>query len=245
MRGLRKAVRRSVWALALSLALLGIALVAGTPRAGAAGASLGTPDVTCTASGARVTFRWTPAADAIEQWLDVSTRNDNFAGTILSAGPLDASATSQRVDEIRVNMSHYWRVNSRTAAGWESSVTAPFVPCPAQPGGGSVSKATDGIYTFGADVPEPDREKVRKAVTFALQQAAPEGDFPLPNVYAYSTPDQLAEAMSKCVNETAALLGFKNLWQNSGTIAVAFSGNFFIYAGGPHWKDVSLAQVVQ
>ena len=246
MGGLRKvAAHRPVWALALALALIGVALWAGPPRTYAAPANLGTPDVTCTASGARVTFRWTPAADAIEQWLDVSTRNDNFAGIILSAGPLDATATSQRVDEIRVNTPHYWRVNSRTASGWETSVTATFVPCPAQVASTAASKASDNIFTFGDDVPEPDRDKVRKAVTFALQQAAPEGDFPLPNVYAYSTPDQLAEAMSKCVNETAALLGFKNLWQNSGTIAVAFSGNFFIYAGGPHWKNVSLAQVVQ
>src|SRR5688572_29242663 len=100
MVGLRKvAARRPVWALALSLAVIGVALFDGPPRTYAAPANLGTPEVTCTASGARVTFRWTPAADAIEQWLDVSTRNDNFAGTILSAGPLDATATSQRVDE--------------------------------------------------------------------------------------------------------------------------------------------------
>jgi hypothetical protein len=98
---------------------------------------------------------------------------------------------------------------------------------------------------FGDDVPDADREKVRKAVTFAIKQGANEGDFPLPRVYAYSTPDQLAESMSTCVNETSALLAFKSIWQNSGTIAVAFSGNFFIYAGGPHWKDVGLAQVVQ
>src|SRR4051812_23049152 len=242
MAGLRRAA--GLRSLVLSLALIGVALFTGTPRAQAAGASLSTPEVQCSAAGARVTFRWTPTADAIEQWLDISTRNDNFAGTILSAGPLDATVTSQRVDDIRASTSHYWRVNSRTAAGWEASVTATFVPCPAQ-AGAAAAKATDGIFTFGDDVPELDRDKVRKAVTFALDQAAPEGDFPLPNVYAYSTPDQLAEAMSKCVNETAALLAFKNLWQNSGTIAVAFSGNFFIYAGGPHWKNVSLARVVQ
>jgi hypothetical protein len=245
MQGTGMAVaRRPFGALLLSLALLALGPITTTPHAQAAPASLGIPDVTCSATGASVNFRWAPAAGASEQWLDVSTRNDNFAGTILSAGPLDATVTTQRVDEIRSNTSHYWRVNSRTASGWEASTTSTFVPCPAQAGGAS-TKVTDGVYTFGDDIAEPDREKVRKAVTFALKQAAPEGDFKPPNVYAYSTPDQLAEAMSKCVNETSALLGFKTLWQNSGTIAVAFSVNFFIYAGGPHWKDVSLAQVTQ
>jgi hypothetical protein len=244
MGGLRRLAGRHFGAFLLSLGLIGVAVLAGTPRAQAAAATLGTPHVECTASGARVTFRWTPAADAGEQWLDVSTRNDGFAGTILSAGPLSATASSQRVDEIRANTPHFWRINSRTAAGWESSVTATFTPCVAQTTASTASK-TEGIYTFGEDVPDADREKVRKAVQFALDQAATEGEFPLPRVYAYSTPDQLAEAMSICVNETAALLGFRNLWQNSGTIAVAFSGNFFIYAGGPHWKDVALAQVVQ
>ena len=244
MRGFGTVVaRRPIAALLLSLALIGVSFVT-APGVHAAPAALNTPDVSCTTAGARVTFRWTPAADVIEQWLDVSTRNDNFSGTILSVGPLDAAATSQRIDEIRANTSHYWRINSRTANGWEPSQTSTFVPCPAQTGGAAV-KVNDGMFTFGDDIPEPDRDKVRKAVTYSLQQAAPEGDFKPPNVYAYSTPDQLAEAMSKCVNEDAALLAFKNLWQNSGTIAVAFSGNFFVYAGGPHWKDVSLAQVVQ
>ena len=92
MRGLGKvAAQRPFAALLLSAALLGVALLATAPPAYAAPASLGTPDVTCSAAGASVNFRWTPAADAIEQWLDVSTRNDNFAGTILSAGPLDAT----------------------------------------------------------------------------------------------------------------------------------------------------------
>jgi hypothetical protein len=103
----------------------------------------------------------------------------------------------------------------------------------------------DEIFTFGEDVPEADREKVRRAVTYAIRQAETEGEFPLPRVYAYSNVDQLAEAMSKCVDAQGVVFAFKNLWQNTGTIAVAFTGNFFIYAGGPHWQDVSTAQVVQ
>jgi hypothetical protein len=202
--------------LVLFLALFGVAVLAEAPRVYAAPASLGTPDVECGPGGARVTFRWTPAERVSEQWLDVSTRNDNFAGSIRSAGPLSATTGSHQLDALRANTSHYWRVNSRTGEAWEASQTATFVPCPAQPGG-AAAMVTDAIYTFGDDISEQDREKVRRAVTYAIQQAAPEGEFALPRVYAYSTPDQLAEAMATCVDETAALLGFRNLWLNTST----------------------------
>jgi hypothetical protein len=230
------------------LAAVAAAVIAATAGAAvrieAAPAALATPNVECLASGARVTFRWTPAQGALEQWLDVSTRNDGFAGQILSA-QLSPTASSQRVDEMRANTQHFWRINTRTEAGWEPSVTSSFTPCPAAPQAGAAPTPLDDIYTFGDDVPEADRDKVRRAVGYALRLAAPEGSFPLPRVYAYSTPDQLAEAMSICVDERAALLAFRNLWVNSGTIAVAFTGNFFIYAGGAHWQGVTLAQVTQ
>lgn len=82
---------------------------------------------TCDGSGNVVaTFTWRPGA-AGSQWLDLSTYNNGFApGTFVGAGPVASGGTSFVWYGLGKGMTHYWRVNVLTAAGWISSNTGSF-----------------------------------------------------------------------------------------------------------------------
>lgn len=81
-------------------------------------------------TGADVRLSWIPAADALQQWVDVSIFDNDFApGTFVSVGPLARGVTSVDWKDLVPNVAHYFRVNTRTAEGWKASGTVAFVPC--------------------------------------------------------------------------------------------------------------------
>lgn len=69
------------------------------------------------------TLQWAPAnPTGSAQWIDLSLSNNGFApGTFVSVGPLSPSQSSYFWAALRPGSTHYWRVNTRTAAGWASS----------------------------------------------------------------------------------------------------------------------------
>ena len=95
-------------------------------------ARLGSAHAVC-GSDATVTFRWLRAQNGIQQWLDLSLHDNNFApGTFLAAGPLDSATSEITWPGLVAGMPHYWRVNTWTADGWVPSqplIGWAFVPC--------------------------------------------------------------------------------------------------------------------
>ncbi len=62
-----------------------------------------------------------------QQWLDLSLSDYGFApGTFLSAGPLTVSQRAYLWGSVLQNRTHYVRVNTLTAAGWQPGPTASF-----------------------------------------------------------------------------------------------------------------------
>jgi hypothetical protein len=97
-----------------------------------AAAVLWQPSASCAGSGttSTVTFKWTPLAGGIEQWIDLSLQDNGFAeGTYITSGPFSRSVASYEWAAIRRALPHYWRVNTLTADGWRVSQTGAFVPC--------------------------------------------------------------------------------------------------------------------
>ncbi len=77
-----------------------------------------------------VTFKWVPSisSGAIEQWLDFSTKNDNFATILFNArqeSPTTSTFTIQNI--INGKTTYYWRVNTKFNNGeWRPSTTRSF-----------------------------------------------------------------------------------------------------------------------
>jgi hypothetical protein len=90
---------------------------------------LPTPYALCDET-AQVTFLWTPVEGAFEQWLDLSLVDNGFAaGTFGAFGPMSALDDLVYWEGLMPGRPYYWRVNSRTAAGWVPSQTAAFRAC--------------------------------------------------------------------------------------------------------------------
>lgn len=79
-----------------------------------------------TAHSVRTIFLWTPSG-AGEQYLDLSLYNDGFApGTFIAAGGFWAGMYGYVWDGLRQGVTHFARVNTLTAAGWQPSQTLSF-----------------------------------------------------------------------------------------------------------------------
>ncbi len=92
-------------------------------------ALLGSLSESCNLFTSDTTFSWTPAVtQGSEQWLDISVYNNGFApGTFISAGPLPQNVTWFTWKGLSSGTTHYWRVNTLTSAGWNSSATESFL----------------------------------------------------------------------------------------------------------------------
>jgi len=74
----------------------------------------------------KATFKWKANASG-PQWLDLSTMNNGFApGTFVGAGPVPSGTGMHTWPGIAKGLTHYWRVNALTPAGWSSSDTGAF-----------------------------------------------------------------------------------------------------------------------
>jgi len=115
----------------LLIALAGVAALKfeDTRRTEAAGAILSFPNVVCSGAGAQITFDWLPVDGAIEQWLDVSVGDNGFLPATYTATQLSGSQSSYTMAAINPHYPHFWRVNTRTATGWQVSTTGIFTPC--------------------------------------------------------------------------------------------------------------------
>jgi hypothetical protein len=71
----------------------------------------------------QVVFLWTPSRQG-QQWLDLSVFNNGFTpGTFVSVGPLPSDAWAFAWDGLLSNTTHYFRVNTLSASGWQPSAT--------------------------------------------------------------------------------------------------------------------------
>lgn len=88
------------------------------------------PTYTCTGGGrATIHFRWAPASPAgINQFLDLSLFNNNFGpGTFVGGGPFQPWAYSLSWPNVLANVAHFWRVNTSSIFGWNTSETRSFI----------------------------------------------------------------------------------------------------------------------
>lgn len=148
--------RRLLFSLRIFVLLAGLtalSLIRGVdrpPSAEAAGAELGSLSASC-ASGANVTFNWTPVIGAWGQWLDLSILNNGFApDTFIGHGPLPPDTGSAMWPGLAPGVRHYWRVNSLTEAGWVTSATGSFIPCGSAPA--LINAFVSCVDTVSADV---------------------------------------------------------------------------------------------
>jgi len=76
----------------------------------------------------KVSFNWAPSLTPnSQQWLDLSQFNNGFApNTFVGMGPIVAGESNLVWDGLAPAAPHYWRVNSLTAGGWQSSQTGTF-----------------------------------------------------------------------------------------------------------------------
>lgn len=73
-----------------------------------------------------VTFQWVPSGKG-EQWLDLSLFPNDFApGTFVGIGPFSPKIGQVTWDGLMPSRTHYFRVNTLTASGWETSDTRTF-----------------------------------------------------------------------------------------------------------------------
>jgi hypothetical protein len=100
---------------------------------------LSTINQSCTASGlVNATLKWTPQPNGTfilttAQWLDITTKNDNFANGFISANVGVGTSTWSNTNT-PPNSMLYWRINTLNALDnhWYSSSTASFatISCP-------------------------------------------------------------------------------------------------------------------
>jgi hypothetical protein len=94
-----------------------------------AAAKLDLPRIAC-GDDVVATFSWTPASDAVLQWLDLSLFDNGFEdGTFLGVGPLEAQVNVLTWPGLEPGLPHYWRINVLTTDAWAPSQTGAFVPC--------------------------------------------------------------------------------------------------------------------
>lgn len=100
----------------------------------------------------QVVFLWTPSGQG-QQWLDLSVFNNGFTpGTAVGVGPLTPDAWIFIWDGLLSNTTHYFRVNTLTASGWQPGATGHVTTgvCaapPPQAGGGTCIESTiDGDF---------------------------------------------------------------------------------------------------
>jgi hypothetical protein len=117
----------------LALAALSAAmfvLAAPVTRTAEAAPTLEFPVASCNSNGATVAFFWEPLDAGTQQWLDISTVDDTFApDTFVGAGPFSSRVTNFTWLGIKSGVTHYWRINTLTSAGWVPSAAGVFVPC--------------------------------------------------------------------------------------------------------------------
>jgi lipoprotein-anchoring transpeptidase ErfK/SrfK len=95
-------------------------------------APLAAAKITCAADdSATVQFRWAPSSlSAKSQYLDISTLDNGFAaGTFYSAGPFSPDASTYSWAGIAGTQQNYYRINTLTDKGWQTSKTAALTPC--------------------------------------------------------------------------------------------------------------------
>ena len=126
--------RTALLRIVLFFSLVAVATLAafklpGTRDLEAAGAVLSFPATSCSSAGAQVTYDWLPVDGALEQWIDITASDNGFVPGSYSSTQLSGSATSFKAAALDPHWPHFWRVNTRTVAGWQVSVTGTFTPC--------------------------------------------------------------------------------------------------------------------
>ena len=110
------------------LAVFALAGVMHTPGASAAGATLSLPSVSCPGGGnATVAFQWQQISGATAQYLDLSIQDDSFVKDSFAGTPVTGSSFTW--SGLQAGSVHWWRINTNTSAGWQTSATGLFVPC--------------------------------------------------------------------------------------------------------------------
>lgn len=109
------------------LAVFALLGVTHTPAVHAAGATLNHPTVQCSSNNATVAFQWTPVNGASSQYLDLSIQDGNFGPGTFAGTPVTGGSASW--PGLEPGAIYWWRINSNSSGGWQSSDVKTFVPC--------------------------------------------------------------------------------------------------------------------
>jgi len=227
-----RAMTRFVRPLASLLgSLILLAAFHATPAAAATGATLSQPTVTCAATRATVNFAWRPVPGSSEQWIDLTTLDNNFAaGTYISAGPFNGSITTYSWEGIAGGTKHFWRVTSLSSDGWVASEAGNLTPC--------ASTASGISYVFGTNVSASEQKSIKDGIQFATDFGQSLFGYTAPtfSVSAYQDVGELAEALARWFEDPSpnTIQRFRTAYGNSRTAGVTGLGDgIFI----PTWTD--------
>jgi hypothetical protein len=106
------------------LAVLG-AGVAGTSVATANPAGLFVSNESCSGGRVLATLNWTPDS-AGQQYVDLSARNDNFAASYSTSGPLPAGRSQEALEQLQPNTTYYMRVSTLIGTEFLRSATLSY-----------------------------------------------------------------------------------------------------------------------
>ncbi|HWC29218.1 MAG TPA: hypothetical protein VG845_03955, partial [Dehalococcoidia bacterium] len=113
----------------VTVATLGTFKLSQTHDSEAAGAFLSFPTSECGGGAAQVHYEWLPVAGAVEQWIEITTSDNGFSAGTYSSTRLSANDSTFTAAAADPHWPHFWRINTRTASGWEISVVNSFTPC--------------------------------------------------------------------------------------------------------------------
>jgi len=98
---------------------------------------------TCVNGRVQALLHWTPDS-AGQQFVDLSTRNDNFTSSYATGGPFASSQTQEQLTLLQPNTDYYIRVSTLIGTNFLRSATLKYTTrsCGGSPGGGSSGTAT-------------------------------------------------------------------------------------------------------
>lgn len=136
------------------LAVFGAA-VAGAGVATANPAGLFVSNESCSGGRVFATLNWTPDS-AGQQYVDLSVRNDNFATSYSTSGPLPSGRSQEALEQLQPNTTYYMRVSTLIGTEFLRSATLSYTTRSCSTSGGSTGgssssgNATPPIHLQGA-----------------------------------------------------------------------------------------------
>jgi len=145
---------RIIYGLGLMLLAVFGAVMGGSGVATANPAGLFVSNESCSGGRVYATLNWTPDS-AGQQYVDLSARNDNFASSYSTSGPLPSSRTQEPLEQLLPNTTYYMRVSTLIGTEFLRSAMLSYTTrsCGSSGGTGggtSSGRATPPLHLQGA-----------------------------------------------------------------------------------------------